>query len=272
MIAQKVYPKKYDRWNRQSSAPFGRLKWKTSYWKFISQWIRLQIPYRYRAAILGPFSIQPNSTTRRFEYPWCFYEAGIQPGDHVLEIGGGLAGFQFVLNRNGCSVVNVDPGLDASGVGWFCDHETMARLNKTFGTSVRLENTTIDKADLKSASFDTAFAISVLEHLTPRDLRDVMTHVYRALKPSGRFIITLDLFLDLKPFTQKSANKFGTNINASDLIGLAPFVVEKGNRDELLGFPGFSVERVSENLDNYLIGEGYPVLIQCLVLRKSSTP
>ena len=45
----------------------------------------------------GPFGGQGNNSTREFEYPWCFHTAKLETGMHVLEVGGGLAGFQFVL-------------------------------------------------------------------------------------------------------------------------------------------------------------------------------
>jgi len=62
----------------------------------------------------------------------------------VLELGGGLAGFQFVLDQAGCRVVNIDPGMKSEG--WPCDQQSMQTLNRRFKTSVELRNTTIENA------------------------------------------------------------------------------------------------------------------------------
>ncbi len=66
---------------------------------------------------LGMFSAQPNNSTRQFEYPWAYFNADLQPSMKVLEIGGGLSGFQFALSREGHLVDNVDPALVAFLVG-----------------------------------------------------------------------------------------------------------------------------------------------------------
>ena len=88
---------------------------------------------------------------------------GFSPACAVLEIGGGLSGFQFVLDQHGCQVVNVDPGM--AGEGWPCDQNSMAKLNQRFGSHVELRNTTVDKANLPDGSVDRVFSISVIKHL-----------------------------------------------------------------------------------------------------------
>lgn len=267
MLARRHLPLSYHLWNMRHHAPFGRFAWRGPAAP-VGGLITRFLPWRWRAAVLGPFSIQPNNSIRRYEYPWSFAVARPRPGHRVLEIGGGLAGFQFVLDRAGARVVNVDPGLAAKGVGWPCTSESMERLNHTFGTDVELRNTTVDQAGLEDESFDLAFSISVLEHLPPDDLRAVMTDVYRALKPGGRFVITLDLFLDLAPFTEARTNKYGGNIRVPDLLSHAPFVMIHGDPAELCGFPEFSAARVRDRLETYLVGAGYPALAQCIVLQK----
>src|SRR6476620_839450 len=103
---------------------------------------------------MGPFSFQDNNNTRIFEYPWSFYAANIRRGHRVVEIGGSLSGFQFVLDKYGCQVVNIDPGMEARGHGWPCDQVSIARLNKLFGTSVKLESCTIGQANLEPNTVD----------------------------------------------------------------------------------------------------------------------
>jgi SAM-dependent methyltransferase len=215
----------------------------------------------------GPFGIQENNTVREFEYPWAYFATPRRPGLDVLEIGGGLGGFQFVLAREGCRVVNVDPGMDAVGVGWPCDESSMRRLNRRFGTSVQLRNTVIERAELPDDAFDVAYSISVLEHLPPDELVTTLKEVHRALRPGGHFVMTIDLFLNIAPFTSQRRNKFGTNVDLRWLHQQAPFELVFGTPSELHGFEGFSSEWVLSNLADLLVGE-YPALCQCLVLRK----
>jgi SAM-dependent methyltransferase len=260
MLAPLTIPPEYYDWNWRHGAPGGH--------GLHIEKKKLQRMSRERVLRLkGPFGTQGNNSTREFEYPWCFFTAKLETGMRVLEIGGGLAGFQFALDAFGCRVVNVDPGMAASGVGWPCEPATMAKLNRWFKTSVELRNTTIDKARLEDARFDRAFSISVIEHLTRRDIREVMRHVYRSLKPGGLFILTIDLFLNLAPFTKRKSNEYGWNQDVRALVESQDWEIVVGRRDELFGFDAFDANRVQSHLEKFFIGY-YPSLIQCVVLRK----
>jgi SAM-dependent methyltransferase len=261
MIAPSWIPSEYRDWNWSQGAPNGHGLHLTP-----KEQKRLSPERIWR--LKGPFGGQGNNSIREFEYPWCFHAAKLEPGMDVLEVGGSLAGFQFVLDSFGCHVVNVDPGMEAAGVGWPCDMATMRKLNRWFKTHVELRNTTIDRAELEAGRFDRAFSISVIEHLTPRDMRQVMRHVFRCLKPGGLFIFTTDLFLNLQPFTSRKSNQYGRNQNVRALVESEDWEMITGKRDELFGFDQFDADRVQSRLEKYLIGQYYPALAQCVVLRK----
>lgn len=260
MIGERRLPAEFEGWNEEHGAPFGR---GDPFWVRAKRLLPWSMLWRHR----GPFAFQPNSTLRQFEYPWAFHAVSLRPGQRVLEIGGGLSGFQFVLDRMGCRVVNVDPGMEAKGVGWPCDPERMAMLNKLFGTNVELRNTTVADARLEPDSFDCAYSISVIEHLPDDDIDDVVQHVYRVLKPGGHFVLTVDLFLNLRPFTDRETNEYGRNIDVRSLVERAPFRLVQGDPAELYGFPEFDKERIQSQLERYLVGS-YPALTQVLVLQK----
>jgi SAM-dependent methyltransferase len=260
MIARRKLPEAYLRWNRRHGAPFGKTPG-------LRRSIEARLPLELRVMLFGPFSVQTNNTLRAFEYPWAFSAGELQKGLSVLEIGGGLSGFQFVLDRLGCRVVNVDPGMEARGRGWPCDAATFRRLNRALGTSVELRNTTVTGAELEPEAYDRAFAISVLEHLPAEEIEQACRAVYRSLRPGGRFVMTTDLFLDTVPFSDRSDNVYGKNVSLAWLAGLAPFRLETGEKSELYGFDEFDHKRVMANLGDYLIGS-YPVLAQCVVLVK----
>lgn len=259
MLAKKYIEKHYLEWNEKYHAPYGR----TVKSNFLNKFIPKRLIQKYN----GPFSIQPNNTTRIFEYPWAFFSIPNTDRQNILEIGGGLSGFQFILEKNQHHVVNVDPGLEAKGVGWPCTKESIIELNEIFQTNVELINTTIDNANLPNSFFDCAICISVIEHLPLEDRINAMERTYESLKPGGTFILTVDLFPELHPFTEKQSNEWGENINIFQLINNSPFQLEAGNKSELFGFPEFNPVNILNDSNKYLLGQ-YPAFAQCFILRK----
>jgi len=260
MLAPSKLPEHYGVWNGRHGAPFGHTRPNR---RLLRRFYSDQAWRKLR----GPFSIQGNSATREFEYPWAFHVAELGTRRRIVEIGGSLSGFQFVLSQEGHEVVNVDPGLDAAGLGWPSDQASMRELNALFGTNVVLKSSTIGKADLPDASYDLFFSISVLEHLPEADVREVMEHAWRCLKPGGRFVLTVDLFLNLEPFTKRTSNEYGRNIDVRQMIESSKLRLLVGERSQLFGYPEFSTEPILANLETYLVG-AYPVLTQCMVLQK----
>jgi hypothetical protein len=143
----------------------------------------------------------------------------------------------------------------------------MQSLNRAFGTNVELRNTTVGKAELEPGQYDRAFSISVLEHLSRDEISEVCATVHAALKPGGLFVLTIDLFLDNRPFSERERNEYGENVDVAWLAGLAPFELVQGERRELYGFPEFDPKAIMGNLRAYMLGS-YPALAQCLILRK----
>jgi SAM-dependent methyltransferase len=261
MLAPATLPQKYRQWNDAHGAPFGRPIPRRHVWDFL-------LPRKSPEQLGGPFSVQPNNTTREFEYPWAFESARLKSGMDVVELGGGLSGLQFVLNQHGCRVVNVDPGMEARGVGWPCDLRSMEKLNHLFGTNIELFNTTIENAALGENTMDRAFCISVIEHLPDTDIIEAMRHVHRCLKFGGLFILTVDLFLNLSPFCSRASNQFGINRNVKWITELENWKLMVGSPQELFGFDTFNADAILANLEKYMIGRNYPAMAQCLVLQK----
>ncbi len=261
MLASKTMPEQFASWNRVHGAPFGRSLRGSAV-------LRRCLPAPVWERLRGPFAIQPNNDTRTFEYPWAYYAATPRPGMRVVEIGGGLAGFQFVLDLAGCAVVNIDPGLEANGVGWPCDEGSMRKLNARFGTQVDLRPTVAGRAGLDSGVYDRVFSISVLEHLPDEDIHEAMECAFRWLKPGGLMIMTVDLSLNLYPFCSRRANEYGCNQDLYRIVTQQPFEMVYGDPAELYGFAEFNVDRILCRLEKYLVGSLYPTMVQCVVLRK----
>ncbi len=260
MLAASEIPEKFLKWNQHWGAPFGRA------------WSKL-IPRTFRtlpgiANLCGFFAFQTNNDTRAFEYPWACNILQAKERMDILEIGGGISGLQFVLDRIGCRVTNVDPGKAARGKGWPVTTDTIATLNKQFGTQIELKNCCIEDAGIKDESHDRALSISTIEHLPDDDIQSVLRHVRRVLKPGGLFVITLDLFLDVEPFATATSNPYGKNVSAKWLVEQSGLTLVHGNPAELNGFPEFDPIEVHKNRDRYLVGNGYPAMVQTMVLQK----
>jgi SAM-dependent methyltransferase len=253
----------FSAWNERWQAPFG------------PSWAgELSLEERLApdtARTIGPFAFQPNNTTRAVEYPWAFGMADVD-GRRVLELGGALSGFQFVLAQTGADVTNVDPFVDYGSEAESPDEPEVlhARMNEIFGTTVRLERSTLFEARLPSDAFDYAFCISTLEHLAKDEIDRVTREVGRVLRPGGRFVLTVDLFLDVTPFAASARNRWGTNVSVRDVVERSGMRLVVGDRRELVGFPEFDPERIRAGLDQYYVGEGYPTLVQMLVLEKEA--
>ena len=263
MLARRPLPPEFARWNRKWGAPFGSRS---------GRLLKSRIPSiaTTNPRLVGLFGIQANNDTRYYEFPWAYHAVPLSPGMTALEIGGGLSGFQFVLAKQGLRVVNVDPGLDASGVGWRCDPASMARLNRAFHTDVVLHNTTLQNADLADDSIDVAFSISAIEHIPEQELPSLMREVNRVLKPGGKAVLTVDLFLDLAPFTPRLVNDYGCNIDVRRLVEWSGLRLEVGREDELFGFTTFDAREVQAQLSELYYGRRYPACAQLLVLAKDT--
>ena len=261
MIGRRQLPAHFAEWNRRWGAPYG----KRPRYMIRGQAVRFRAPQ-----VVGPFGFQPdNSITRRFEYPWAFHAVPLRPGMRAVEIGGSLAGLQFVLSREGVRVINVDPGERAAH-GWPVNHESIARLNRAFGTDVELRNCYIEEAGLEDASVDLVYSISTIEHIPLELLPSILHEVERILVPGGRFVLTVDLFLDLEPFSYETENITGRNVDVRWLVETSRLELEQGERSELYGYPQFDPKRIMGKLFSYEYGHFYPSLAQAVVLVKPS--
>lgn len=261
MLGRKTLPPHFVAWNKKWKAPFGP-NWgrRLTCGQRLNPWV---------ARLLGPFAYQPNNTTRILEYPWAYYTVDVHPGMTALELGGALAGFQFVLARAGATVTNIDPFVDYGSEIKHPLHPPAihARLNRIFGTRVRLRTCLLADAAIASDSVDVVYSISTLEHLPEDQLARTMSEIERVLKPGGVFVATIDLFLNIIPFTSVTRNRWGTNISICKLASLTNMTLVHGAQCELFGYPEFSTDRILSSLDQYLIGD-YPALTQMIVLKK----
>ena len=275
MIGRRVLSPELKAWNEKWGAPFG--------YSGNKLFADGSTPYRStRHAFenptspdVGPFGFQTNSYTRVLEYPWAYQAGAMEPGMKVLDVGGGISGFQFVAAQEGCRVVNVDPTARADYNRWSepglvsLTPEVHTMLNGVFGTDVTLVAERLQDAELEEASFDRVFCLSVLEHVDPAEAGSMLETTMRLLKPGGRAVLTVDLFLDLLPFGVLESNTWGINHDVGKLVKDSGMALVQGDPRELLGFPEFDRDRVVELLPELLVSSLYPVMTQMLVLEKA---
>lgn len=272
MIIRSNLDNLYAKWNNKWGAPFGRdYSPKPSIFSSLSftrPINKLSIAQKsiLVTKLLGMFAFERNNTNRIYEYPWAFYAAKLSPSQQVLEIGGGFSGFQFVLAKHVRKVINIDP-LDKNHSHLYYQ-QVFKKLNQAFNTDVTLKITKINKIKIKQDYFDRVFCLSVLEHLNRQDCLNIFKYARYCLKPKGLFIISIDLFLDLSPFSQKIRNIYGSNVDIHELVKTSGFKLIYGNTKELMGYPDFSPQAIMANLDKYLISSTYPLLSQTLILQK----
>ncbi len=127
------------------------------------------------------FTIPDAWWSRFYEYIWC--KRLIKPGETVLDAGSGPNyPFQYELAEQGCTVFSVDINPDL--------------LNSKPHPNIDHIVASIDALPIPDGSIDTAYCISVLEHLPYDTVKRVLREFRRVLKLGGRLILTLDITMD----------------------------------------------------------------------------
>ena len=153
------------------------------------------------------------------------------------------------------------------GRGWSVDAELIARLNRAFKTDVRLISATLQDCDLPAGHFDVAYSVSTIEHIPAEEYPDLMAALAHVLRPGGRLVLTVDLFLNLAPFTTRTSNEWGINADVAELVALSGMRLVKGDPRQLVGYPEFSTDEILSHMEDLTFG-GYPAAAQCLVLQR----
>lgn len=112
-------------------------------------------------------------------YRWLLDQAGVQPGQRVLEIGCGTGNLALLVKRlhPQAEVVGIDP-----------DPQALARArSKTARESltVQLDRGFAERLPYPDASFDHVLSALMLHHLTPDQQIDALREARRTLRPGG---------------------------------------------------------------------------------------
>ncbi len=191
-------------------------------------------------------------------------------GLRLVDVGGGFSGLPFVLSKGGADVTIVDPflayGLRNPYEGQ-SPPDVIRRLNRAYRTNVDLIQSTLEHADIPNESCDRVICVSVIEHLDESARQSLMREVERILKPCGEAVFTVDLFLDLQPFTNVKANQYGSNVSIRELVDATQLGLYFGDRSELYGYDEFDSSMIMSRRSQFAEGK-YPVVAQAFALRR----
>ena len=123
--------------------------------------------------------------SRRWEYPYCWWNLLDRPPGRVLDAGCGINFFPFFFDHGGWEVSAIDVNADLGPL--------YSRANAALGTSVDFRCAPIEALPFADESFDALYCVSVLEH-APQRVR-AMDEFARVLAPGGRLVITWDVSL-----------------------------------------------------------------------------
>jgi hypothetical protein len=264
LLARRELPQNYADWNHQWGAPHGR---RSAAALAVERLGSTRFP-----RLQGPFAFQENTSTRAYEYPWAYHQLVHLNSSRIIEIGGALSGLQFVLAKHGHEVHNVDPFYDYGSGEYEIDPVVQhSALNRAFGTDVRLHRATLPAAKLEG-SFSAAVCVSTLEHLSPENIQATLETLKTLVSPGGLVVLTVDLFLNLRPFCARTTNSWGSNASVAWLEELLGYTMVSGDRSELYGYQEFSTERILSQLEEYAIGAGYPQLAQLVAFQAPLAP
>lgn len=260
MLARAVLPQDFADWNARWGAPFGVGREDLA---AHARGLDRRVDPDGLLRRHGPFVLQPSSSTRRYEYPWAYSMVRQFGGRKVVEVGGGLSGLQFALSNDGAEVINVDPG----GAGFSLDERLVVLANTLLGTSVELRRSTLAEAGIADGYADVVLCLSTLEHLHPGQVAEILAETRRILRPDGRFVLSVDLFLNVAPFAVETSNRFGANYPVWSLLEDYGFDIIDGVPAEVLGHRLFDARAILGRLDQFLVADSYPTLAQLVVAR-----
>jgi SAM-dependent methyltransferase len=188
-----------------------------------------------------------------------------------LDVGAGVTGLQFVFSKQGHTVYCVDPGLaDRSKYGWGSELVSHQDLNAAFHTSVTPMPIYLEEAEFSPGSVDYVTCVSTLEHVPFDGSVKILRAAADFLRVGGKVVATVDLFIDLKPFTKRTSNVWGGNLDLGKLFASEPRMkLVGGVPSQLYGCEGFDARKIQEACSEYYLGE-YPCFAQCFVLEKVS--
>ena len=166
----------------------------------------------------------------------------LKPGasDRVLDIGCGNGRFGYFQRPSCGELVGIDAGAHFAP-------EPLRRVDLTRG-DVRL-------LPFAEGSFDKAYSLDVLEHLTEEGVVAMLSEARRVLRPGGKFFVYSHVMMSSKLAAfQRGVNRLVRDLDAKGLVDNAPERERKSDHrnalgsyeklDQILARTGFEIESI----------------------------
>ena len=156
------------------------------------------------------------------------------------------------------------------GIAEFADGSMIAQMsNPDMRLPIQLALAWPNRLDagIEPASVDTVYCLSTLEHVPGHEATRIVEYAATRLRPGGHLVLTVDLFLNLAPFSRRTRNDYGWNHDIRGLVEASGLHLSQGDRSELHGFDEFDAQDILGRLDEFLVGS-YPAVAQALVLTR----
>ncbi len=171
-------------------------------------------------------------------------EAGLESGDHLLDVGCGTGHVLKALARTapGAALVGLDPDEDAL--------ELASRKMPRTATPVKLSQGIGQDMEFGDDCFDVVAATLLFENLAGAEQGLVLSECYRVLKPAGRLLVAdrIDSPTALVNYSLESIQRIATGAQPAPAL------------DDLIVHAGFDPP---ETLDTSLTLTGRVRLIEC---------
>ncbi len=185
---------------------------------------------------------------RKWEYPWCHYNAGVTPGMRLLDAGGGDSIFLENYLGLGCECVSTsDPNY--------------IRIPKGRHPGISIVAERMQEMSFPDASFDRVFCQGVMEHVSRPERALCLKSLARVLKPGGLLLMSYDYFYPAN-LLPRYADVLQTlffrldisdrrNVDGREMLDSVPELEpwQAAFRDPVFGDPGFEESFVSSNPD-----------------------
>lgn len=187
-----------------------------------------------------------------------FKNAGLKPGDNVLDIGSGIGRMAIPMIKYLKNGQYFGFDIDKRGIEW-CQKNLTPKYPNFHFDFVNIFNKYYNKkGDLQSSEFkfpykndffDFVFATSVFTHMLTKDVEHYMEEIHRVLKPGGIAFLTFFAMDDETKANIKSGKTHCKLIYKYDKNAFY------SHKDVMEAEVGFEKEWIVEKLKKYGIGE-----------------
>jgi ubiquinone/menaquinone biosynthesis C-methylase UbiE len=137
----------------------------------------------FLTACEGFEKLSQGNFSERFDY--AFFLADIKKGMRVLDIGAGRGEIAVSVAKAGANIEAIDYSKAAVKIA----RKNLKNFDKKITNRIKITKMDGRKLSFPDKSFDRVFMLDVVEHLNPKELKQVFLEIKRVIKPGGKIVI-----------------------------------------------------------------------------------